>query len=218
MLVNTTQGTVEIAPTLNRVLLKMSGGADSTMLAYLFALYKKNHNPDLEIYTITFETDLKKYNTACVTRCIAKIEELLGIQFATDSTNVINVNSVGQDVIPSLVTSADLVKYKDDLTVNLVSALSTSTPYIGETMNPPLGSFEKFELRDTSRDGVAEFIGFRPLRNINKQGVRELYETYGLMDTLFPLTRSCEEESDNPDWHCGSCWMCQERIWGFGRV
>ena len=81
---------------------------------------------------------------------------------------------------------------------------------------------------ERDRDGVLKqtFLGqdntiksFRPFTNIDKRGIAELYEHFGLMDTLFPLTKSCE--GFTPSWdspHCGKCWWCLERQWGFGRL
>ena len=54
--------------------------------------------------------------------------------------------------------------------------------------------------------------------NIDKKGVAELYDYFGLMDTLFPLTRSCEDWTDDFSAHCGKCWFCLERLWGFGKL
>jgi len=55
---------------------------------------------------------------------------------------------------------------------------------------------------------------YLPFVNINKQKVASLYRTLGIED-LYSLTRSCESTIIN-DRHCGNCWWCKERIWGFG--
>jgi 7-cyano-7-deazaguanine synthase in queuosine biosynthesis len=53
-----------------------------------------------------------------------------------------------------------------------------------------------------------------PFININKQKIAMLYKELGIED-LYKITRSCESTIIN-DRHCGSCWWCKERIWGFG--
>ena len=58
----------------------------------------------------------------------------------------------------------------------------------------------------------------RPLINIDKKGVREHYVTQGVLEELFPLTRSCETHTTDFSEHCGECWFCRERQWGFGRL
>jgi 7-cyano-7-deazaguanine synthase in queuosine biosynthesis len=51
-----------------------------------------------------------------------------------------------------------------------------------------------------------------------------MYVKFDLMDTVFPLTRSCEwtskitEVADPGTNHCGVCWWCEERKWGFGKL
>ena len=59
-----------------------------------------------------------------------------------------------------------------------------------------------------------------PFKNIDKKGIAELYEMHGLVDTLYPITRTCEDYSNDPDdvQHCGECVWCQERLWGFGKL
>jgi 7-cyano-7-deazaguanine synthase in queuosine biosynthesis len=105
---------------------------------------------------------------------------------------------------------------------------------IGETKNPPEDEETKFvyhgEGRDLSRDGIVasdavvvwkhhrtNMLKMRPFRNIDKKGIAELYEKFGLLDTLFPITRSCELTTTDFSEHCGTCWFCEERKWGFGR-
>jgi 7-cyano-7-deazaguanine synthase in queuosine biosynthesis len=35
---------------------------------------------------------------------------------------------------------------------------------------------------------------------------------------IFPITRSCESWTNDFSKHCGECWWCKEREWGFGRL
>ena len=59
-----------------------------------------------------------------------------------------------------------------------------------------------------------------PFFNIDKIKIAEMYESLGLIDTLFPLTRSCELENPPLNFlgHCDNCWWCKERFWGFKRL
>ena len=59
-----------------------------------------------------------------------------------------------------------------------------------------------------------EFGEIRPFFNLDKRQIAELYKQHNLLDTLFPLTVSCITEIT----HCGECWFCKERIWGFGKL
>jgi len=55
------------------------------------------------------------------------------------------------------------------------------------------------------------------LINVDKKGVHEHYVRLGVLEELFPLTRSCEIHTTDFSEHCGECWFCKERLWGFGR-
>lgn len=57
----------------------------------------------------------------------------------------------------------------------------------------------------------------RPYYNMDKKGIAKMYEDEGLMDTLFPCTRSCESDTQMTG-HCGQCWWCEERMWAFGKL
>jgi|APGre2960657404_1045060.scaffolds.fasta_scaffold39316_2 hypothetical protein len=54
-----------------------------------------------------------------------------------------------------------------------------------------------------------------PWYNVNKFGIRELYEKFELMETLAPMTISCTHIG--PPYPCGKCHWCKEKqsIFGF---
>lgn len=54
-----------------------------------------------------------------------------------------------------------------------------------------------------------------PFVNYNKKDIAKLYKAEGVEKELFPVSRSCEND-DHPGSHCGKCWWCNERLWGFG--
>jgi Queuosine biosynthesis protein QueC len=56
---------------------------------------------------------------------------------------------------------------------------------------------------------------YNPMINHTKQGIATLYKTLNVEKDLFPVTRSCEDDS-NISGHCGNCWWCKERLWAFG--
>jgi len=61
-------------------------------------------------------------------------------------------------------------------------------------------------------------VHLRPMINIDKQGVCEIYSTLNVND-LFSITRSCEDITTNfHHGHCGDCWFCRERLWGFNKL
>ena len=55
---------------------------------------------------------------------------------------------------------------------------------------------------------------YTPFINVNKQELAKIYSHLELGE-LYSITRSCESLSLTTG-HCGSCWWCKERVWGFG--
>ena len=79
-----------------QVILKMSGGADSTIMAYLFALYKKEERPDLKLYVATvIGYPPKNWHGNKVKPILKKITELTGVTFEKHFTR--DVPEVGWD-------------------------------------------------------------------------------------------------------------------------
>jgi 7-cyano-7-deazaguanine synthase in queuosine biosynthesis len=64
---------------------------------------------------------------------------------------------------------------------------------------------------------LIEEIEVRPFFNMNKKNISAKYAELGLLDTLFPITKSCEDRSILKG-HCGKCWWCLERKWAFGKL
>lgn len=113
-------------------------------------------------------------------------------------------------------------KHKFDLTLN------------GMTSNPPEDAIKKFKMDIDTGHGIIEprrhrdrpdwwLDGFRPLyapfTKEDKSYVKMMYEKYGVLDTLFPLTASCigfPDETDNGAKPCRNCVWCKERLWAFG--
>lgn len=62
---------------------------------------------------------------------------------------------------------------------------------------------------------VMDTRAYSPMANRDKRSVAKLYKEFNVLDTLYPVTRSCENDN-HPGSHCGKCWWCNERLWGFG--
>lgn len=105
----------------------------------------------------------------------------------------------------------------------------------GMTSNPPEDAIKKFKMdvdtghgvieprRHNERDEWIHSDVFRslysPFVKKDKSYVRMMYEKYGVLDTLFPLTASCigfPHETNNGQKPCRNCVWCKERLWAFG--
>lgn len=106
----------------------------------------------------------------------------------------------------------------------------------GMTSNPPDEAIKEYKMDVDTGHGVIEprrsvrdrphwlhhthFRGvYSPFVQEDKSYVKMMYEKYGVLNTLFPLTASCigfPYETDNGQKPCRNCVWCKERLWAFG--
>lgn len=190
-----------------------SGGADSAVLLYILMTQLE---PSQELHIFTFGKLLTHYSTLASARTVAKR--------CSDLTGFINYTHH--------------VDYADNQTVELLHNMTRAAGnngiiqalYTGQTANPPkeiadgfLGSEYNSEHKERDPDIIRDIMYSdkvcNPFTNLNKQHIASIYHTLGLTDTLYPYTRSCENY--DPVYlgtHCGECWWCKERSWGFGKL
>jgi len=216
LIVKTSQGDVIIEPIGYNVGIKLSGGVDSSIIAYLLGLYKKNVR-DINIAPITAVNAAKPWQDFFAKRVVEFIEKDLGIKFA-------------DHIIPAERADPNAyTEFQEKMMRDLYASKTIDCHFNGINLNPSidLDPTRKFTYaRERDQDGsIKQTVNkkgniFSPLANIDKRGIAEIYHQYGLMDNLFPLTRSCENKfKAYTDPHCGDgCWWCLERSWGFGRI
>jgi hypothetical protein len=98
----------------------------------------------------------------------------------------------------------------------------------GKTKNPPVGFYEdESNKRPDGREGTGKIIVkikidnheyhfIRPLSDLDKRDIFKIYKEENLLNDLYPLTFSCS--TPDAKQHCNTCWFCQERLWGFGKM
>tara|TARA_B100002019_G_scaffold212634_1_gene185384 strand:- start:7371 stop:8063 length:693 start_codon:yes stop_codon:yes gene_type:complete len=216
------------------VLIKLSGGADSSIVYYAVCDKFKDRD-DVKIVVVTLDTNFKNQYIASAKRIIRIVRNLTGkapIDHITRSVRHSETNYVnGQDA--------------------LVKVAYTRYPitrmYSGLTINPPADqlkklvdhnivrcnfdkrlAYEAIATRDISRDMAIKLpksfdSSGLVFVNHDKKRVAEAYRRYNMMELLYPYTFSCE----SPPWklgqnkipvHCGNCFFCLERWYGFDRI
>lgn len=187
-----------------------SGGADSSLLLYILMMH---HKSKINIFTLTKSSN---YWAAAIS-----------------SSNIVNkcVNLTGNINIKHIIEYNDI--QNNDLLYNQHSKYlhtgESTFVYSGSTANPPEDIADNFLLRhrntqQTSRDPliIRNIINYetkviKPFTNFNKKDIAATYKYLGILDTIFPLTRSCESRELKFMYsHCDDCWWCKERKWGFG--
>lgn len=187
-----------------------SGGADSSVLLYILL---KNHND--KIFVLTCANSEKNYSSSITTtKVINKCIDLTGnnnVSHYTWYTNKQDINTL----------FANQFKLLNEGTINIL--------YTGITANPPDHITSSFSCESTEysyrNPNIKRNIWdenqniHMPFTNSNKQEINLIYKKYDLIDSLFPITRSCESiDTQYINQHCGICWWCQERQWAFGRL
>ena len=183
-----------------------SGGADSSLLLYILL---SNHPGPIHAFTCVSE-EKHRGSGAASQRVVQRCIELTG------NDNIIHhmwyVKRQDNDqLVPLQMRYQQLGIY--------------GLRYVGVTADPPADVSSRFLHPTTEtawRDPLVTrdvHLGdvYRPFTNIDKREIARLYAELGLLDTLFPVTRSCESTSQGHD-HCGTCWWCEERYWAFGRL
>lgn len=180
-----------------------SGGVDSSVLLYI--LMSQNIKP---IHIFTCASKLKNYSSAFTTvEVINKCIQLTG------NNNIFHhIHYVDEQTKENLF-------YKDKFkNIYLL--------YTAITQNPPQEVSSKFEntITETEREpGEVKLLYtdenrfYMPFANINKKEIYNIYKELDLLDSLFPVTRSCESLILTKG-HCGKCWWCEERKWAFGTL
>jgi 7-cyano-7-deazaguanine synthase in queuosine biosynthesis len=203
---------------IKRIGLKISGGADSAIVGYMLSKYVVEEKPDAIIVPITVEQEGKAFQITFAKRIIEYYKTVFG--------NIYADHEIGFSPIPE---SENYVLIQEVLTKKLYQSNAIQFHFAGITLNPPVGAIPKHIYEQGWRDppdrvrtsiskNIYQDSRCLPLINFDKRDVAELYDYFGVRDTLFPLTRSCEMYTDNFSQHCDNCWFCAERKWGFGRL
>lgn len=214
----------------NTIGIWMSGGTDSSLLTYLIAKTIIDNNLPVNIYALT--VDYKRPFQGIAKEVREKITELLGKNVFVEH-DFYYPPADRNFTAEELREEFHLQNYKN-FKNNKFQIL-----FSGITTNPPLDIQQSFKwgvLNDvevkrgadvpkTTRryftrleDGKEyEFYEIKPFFELNKKDIASIYKKHNLMQSLFPLTRSCEDLTTVRG-HCGKCWWCEERHWGFNTL
>lgn len=231
---------IHLDRSLKNIAVRLSGGPDSSIIYHAVCDFYKD-DPDARIYPYTLSTPLRPHSGPKASKVVDIVGELTGVIPAThyirwhaehNQNNDRSTNSVeytkGQDDLGNLILS----KHRIDIHYSGLS-MNCSTDDLIKTIGL-YGLNEKecmysILTRDDSRDVATEDVLIEtngrfmclPFAHTDKLSVRETFDEYGVTDSLFPHTWSCEHNSqkdiDDPV-HCGKCYFCLERIYAFGRL
>lgn len=185
--------------------ISFSGGADSSLLVYL-AMSQLSTPIHLITTTVLDRDDSHEKTTTDVANKLLEITGFRDIHYHFNRQ---------PDSMTGISTLFDLCKdllYKD----RVVNCILT-----GVTANPPKTVLEQFNNSTVEADereannnrSLRRGVGwYNPLTNLNKQDICKIYHHHNLLDSVFPLTKSCWTAYGEPP--CNNCWFCEEREWG----
>lgn len=184
-----------------RLGVSLSGGTDSSLVLYMLMRKYAGH---ITVFNTSSPEHPNQLEAA--KRVYEKCKELTG---HTNSTMVDTSIEEKRNEHNLFVTP---MQYQSEGKIDYV--------YTGLTANPPVElkySESKIQKRETRQNKTIDDNNFyMPFINEDKKTTAKLYEEFNLIETLFPLTFSCIS-SKTLD-HCDSCWWCEERKWGFGKL
>jgi hypothetical protein len=186
-----------------RLLVAVSGGADSAIMLYALCKFNKDFDLQHEFYPVTVDkADGARVHSANV---ISWIEKKLDIK--------INPPIIGgnQDLSHDKITNDFIFKVKDQEKFDCI--------YIGENAIPPI-PFPFDEQNDfpglapVRKDNpfkIKSVDRFLPFDGLYKTHTISLYYELGIPE-LLEYTHTCTEQAIG---NCGKCWQCSERRWAF---
>ena len=197
----------ENLPNVTRIGIKMSGGADSSLLAYLLAKYIAHSKLDIELFPIIIIEKSAPFQEQFVKSVIKFIEQEIDFKF---KKSFVYTHEIGGDKI-QLMREIEATLFDSNLLDCIVS---------GTTHEPRQGFSAEGGPDDLRVGNFQQIWGsiYTPFINMDKKDLALIYKEHNLLSTLFPITRSCVTETMNFDAHCGECWWCKERIWAFGKL
>jgi 7-cyano-7-deazaguanine synthase in queuosine biosynthesis len=187
-----------------------SGGADSALILYLIM---KHASGPIHVYTCSSQ---QKHNIAprIALNVILKCMELTGKRDVFHHTFFVETQTLKSLLDPII---SDIKKHDLQMVYNGVTAFPSVDTMNGFKNKIP----DIFDRRDptvkrSEYQGTADIPFYSPLTNVNKKKVFEMYQSLEILDTIYPITRSCESLTLT-EGHCGVCWWCEERFWAFNK-
>jgi|TARA_B110000908_G_scaffold98946_1_gene116898 7-cyano-7-deazaguanine synthase in queuosine biosynthesis len=226
-----------------QIVLSLSGGLDSAALMYLTC----THFPQIEIIPVTLRdisggTD----HTAAANITTWMQTEFPSVTIRNLQTG--EFNDKDESIVTNAESDQFISQYPDHYNIADRDSASksiqidrimqgVSNVYLrvnGVTSNPPLGVMQAsvhagfYDLSPKAREDELVHITtythadgntlYQPFCNIDKGFIADIYTQNNLMETLFPLTRSCvgtAEQTSNFTTECCSCFWCYEKNWAF---
>lgn len=192
----------------SRIGIFLSGGADSALLLYI--LLKFTTRP-IRVYTIA---NLERHG----------LQSVVASNILNTCVQLTNNSSIRHNIWYTTSFTQEYINQKlaEPVETNEVDCIFTGTTALPNRIDYTKFIHKADNYSEKERDSriikktVYNNDRLRvPFLNYDKKDVSSMYKHLGIVDSIFPLTRSCFIEREN---HCGSCFWCEERMWAFGKL
>lgn len=223
---------------LKNVAVRLSGGPDSSIIYHAVCDFYKD-DQQARIFPYTISTPLRPHSGTKAKAVVDMVQKLTGVQPAK---HYIAWHEDHNEHNSRERNSLEYTLAQDLLCDQIIRSHSIDIHYSGLSINCPVQDLEsaialhgldetecRYSLttRDTSRDLPTEpvitkakgMIMCLPFARDHKLAVRAEFDRYAVRQNLFPLTWSCEHNSQKDQQdpsHCGKCYFCIERVYAFG--
>jgi len=226
----------------SHLVMSLSGGIDSASLMYLTC----KHFPQIEIIPVTLSDVNGGVDAAAAANITTwmqtefpavTIRDLQTFDFNDQDESIVTNAQCDQMMADHPDQYANRSSASKSIQIdNILQGVSSSYLRMnGMTLNPPADEMVAihqnfYDMSERCRDAGetpkgTEFIHtvggnklYQAYSNIDKKFVADIYVQNNLMETLFPLTRSCvgaTEDTVNFTLECHNCFWCFEKKWAF---
>lgn len=207
----------------------ISGGPDSALTTYLVVKTIKDLGFNNPVYPITTEFMARPYNIRHAWNVLQKIEELLDFKFEQHlifplPNHVLTITDEDKKVIMSKNIDEYFRRYG---IYTLFSGLTANPPDDAILDTPNAQRQAERNSINTILPKLEQRFSQYPLLFSHKKIAAYFFYKFDLLESLFPLTRSCEGELEETNYFTKTCfdvrspehlcWWCQERKWGFNQ-
>ncbi len=187
---------LDIPDNSKRILVALSGGADSALMLYMIAKELQQTKPIhfLSAFTVPRPDGGANYSP----KIVEYINNKLNIRISTPMI-LGNGNVDHSTVISEAVASVLKINFYDVI-------------YIAENTIPPTMVASLPPVRSPSKNAWKRLV--LPFFDLDKSEIIDMYYQFGIEDML-TLSHSC---TANTVGRCNECFNCSERVWAFNKL
>ena len=219
----TTNLVIEIPESAKKIGVTLSGGADSAILLYILCQHIKQNNLDVTVLPITSCVLAKPIMIEGTFRVSNRIRELFNYDLPFLLENFLYYKGRKIFEFDMVAQSTMLKEGVIDFLIGAGTSFASEEELKKHNMWDDRPVYRGLDYVPSNYENLLEndtrYKIYKPFLQVDKKFIAEMYDLYGVRETLLPYTRSCIASfSVSKGWSkpCKTCWWCKERYWAFG--